>query len=1242
MAVAALVAVTAPTVDAVARSASTAPVARAAVARLQVVCVARDHEVRVPAGRSCARNETRRALAVSRRLSLCASRGDLLQVGAAACRRVRGTRLLVPAARASYFCSARRGGDLRSVRRTSACRSSERPWVSADRPPAAPGLTSSAVAEDSAPGTAVGRLRATDPDVGDRLRFRLVTGAGDDDNASFTLDGTVLRTAVPLDFETRPQLHLRVAVTDLLGLSRQQALTVSVTDVPENRAPTGVHLTPASVLENQPSGTTVGSLTADDPDLGDAHTFALVAGEGDDDNAAFSLAGDVLSTAASFDYEGQALRTVRVRATDGGGESVDTALTVAVVNANDTPGPVDLSPSTVAENQPVGTVVGTLAAPDDDEGDAVGFSLVAGSGDDDNASFDVDGAQLRTSRVIDFETDPSLTVRVRADDGNGGTVERDLVIAVGDVNETPAAENDAVTGGVGNTQATFGTVSGVSGPTAALAGALLLTDDTDPDGDPLSVVPATAQATSQGGRVDMYADGSFRYLPPVGLRDATDTFGYTVTDGALTDTATVSVAIGHRRVWWVDADAPAGGDGRSVSPAQSLAPFASGGPDGVDDEIFVDDGTYGQPTDLAAGQQLVGRRAGLPGLVAPGGSGATILTATYVVRMADRTRIAGLNLTGTGSNPTVLAQTGVTTAVVDDDVTVTATGSGTPVDLGSGSGNVTVDATIENRGAGLTLRVIGRSGGTVRFGGPITAPTGAPHGGIEVGSNPGTAVELAGRLDLTTQAAFGLYVEGTGSLVVTGTGNRIVTTGAAALVTSGTRFGTAGLTFASLTSSGAQTGVSVDGSGKNPADGSLVVTGTATAGLCGGSTSAAGAVVSLADPAACTGGRISGATGVGILLKDTRRPQLTRVHVDHAAGDGILAQDVVGGMLVDRSLIDGVGTRSFDHGISVGTRFGFTSANGTYEVRSTTVRDSADSGVSLAATSGTSELVVSGSQVVDSKARGLGILGHGVDVDAQGTASSALTLSGSSLRGNRGAQVRAFANDSGSMRRADVVSNTLSGTSGTGVAISSQPALTRALRFDVRDNRIDGSAGYGVDVFVSSDTGLSDAGGWVRNNVIGGSGACSGSGIHLWSTAAGSVPIVVADNAVTCAGSPLTVDAFSHSAELDLTVTGNAIGAGAAGSTPFRISLGTSGDTGTSCLGMTGNSVGATSGTSVALRLDAGGLQVAGLPVGPATSAAVTSRLASANALQGSVTHTLAAGTSYSGVASCPQPTVAP
>ncbi|MFC3144280.1 cadherin-like domain-containing protein, partial [Psychromarinibacter halotolerans] len=67
----------------------------------------------------------------------------------------------------------------------------------------------------------------------------------------------------------------------------------------------------------------------------------------------------------------------------------------------------------------------------------------------------------------------------------------------------------------------------------------LLGNDSDPDGDPLSI--ASIGTTSNGTLVDN-GDGTFTYTPNTGF-EGSDSFTYTVTDGEFTDTGTVSITV---------------------------------------------------------------------------------------------------------------------------------------------------------------------------------------------------------------------------------------------------------------------------------------------------------------------------------------------------------------------------------------------------------------------------------------------------------------------------------------------------------------------------------------------------------------------------------------------------------------------------------------------------------------------------------------------------------------------------
>ena len=106
--------------------------------------------------------------------------------------------------------------------------------------PTAFALSATAVAENAAIGTTVATLSTTDVDANDTFTYTLVSGAGSTDNASFTISGATIRTAAVFDFETKNSYAVRVRVTDAGGLSFEQALTITVPDVNEDRDGDGV------------------------------------------------------------------------------------------------------------------------------------------------------------------------------------------------------------------------------------------------------------------------------------------------------------------------------------------------------------------------------------------------------------------------------------------------------------------------------------------------------------------------------------------------------------------------------------------------------------------------------------------------------------------------------------------------------------------------------------------------------------------------------------------------------------------------------------------------------------------------------------------------------------------------------------------------------------------------------------------------------------------------------------------
>jgi|688.fasta_scaffold15468_5 autotransporter-associated beta strand protein len=97
--------------------------------------------------------------------------------------------------------------------------------------------------------------------------------------------------------------------------------------------PTNVTLSPASIAEDLPIGSAIGSLSTADPDAGDRFTYALVPGGGDSGNGSFTIVGDELRTADILDFESQAAYSIRVRTTDSGGLFFERVLVVTVADA---------------------------------------------------------------------------------------------------------------------------------------------------------------------------------------------------------------------------------------------------------------------------------------------------------------------------------------------------------------------------------------------------------------------------------------------------------------------------------------------------------------------------------------------------------------------------------------------------------------------------------------------------------------------------------------------------------------------------------------------------------------------------------------------------------------------------------------------------------------------------------------------------------------------------------------------
>lgn len=105
--------------------------------------------------------------------------------------------------------------------------------------------------------------------------------------------------------------------------------------------------------------------------------------------------------------------------------------------SNESPTDISISNSSIEENQPIDTVVGTLTTTDPDAGNTFTYTLVSGEGSTDNASFNILSNNLHSSATFNYETKSSYNIRVRTTDQGSLFYEETFIITISDLNETP-------------------------------------------------------------------------------------------------------------------------------------------------------------------------------------------------------------------------------------------------------------------------------------------------------------------------------------------------------------------------------------------------------------------------------------------------------------------------------------------------------------------------------------------------------------------------------------------------------------------------------------------------------------------------------------------------------------------------------------------------------------------------------------------------------------------------------------
>jgi len=178
-------------------------------------------------------------------------------------------------------------------------------------------------------------------------------------------------------------------------------------------------------------------LSSSDADAGDTATYSLVSGNGDADNASFSITGGQLVTTFAANFATKATYNVRVRATDAGTSTSDQTFIVTVLESVVTPATIMIDNSTINENAAANSIVGLLDTNDPDTSAAYTYSLASGEGGTDNGSFSIDSNGLLINASPNFETKSTYNVRVQAAKTGSPASFAMFVITITNVDEAP-------------------------------------------------------------------------------------------------------------------------------------------------------------------------------------------------------------------------------------------------------------------------------------------------------------------------------------------------------------------------------------------------------------------------------------------------------------------------------------------------------------------------------------------------------------------------------------------------------------------------------------------------------------------------------------------------------------------------------------------------------------------------------------------------------------------------------------
>tara|TARA_B110000211_G_scaffold41852_1_gene43494 strand:+ start:593 stop:5065 length:4473 start_codon:yes stop_codon:yes gene_type:complete len=239
--------------------------------------------------------------------------------------------------------------------------------------------------------------------------------------------------------------------------------------------------------------------------------------------------------------------TIPMTMSDGINTSEAEDVIFKIINVNETPTDIGLSEIEFNEDNSIGYQISEISVVDPDFNDSHILQIDTEFGDFEK--FEITDNKLKLIESVSYHEYETLSIKIIAEDEGELSFSKEFTINVVDINDTPVAVNDELT----------------ILEDAAVSSTNVVLNDTDEDNDNLSIINLSSDGN---GTVTTNTDNiSIDYIPEENF-NGTETITYTLSDGELTSTATLTISVTAQN------DAPIAQDG-TITLAQGNTEIVS-------------------------------------------------------------------------------------------------------------------------------------------------------------------------------------------------------------------------------------------------------------------------------------------------------------------------------------------------------------------------------------------------------------------------------------------------------------------------------------------------------------------------------------------------------------------------------------------------------------------------------------------------------------------------------------------